>query len=120
MPSRRNVLLAGAAAIAASWGLWRASAGAGEKKTFEITRTDEEWRRILTPQQFRVLREHGTERPFTSPLNDNKAAGVYACAGCDLPLYPSATKYDSGTGWPSFWAAIDDKNIGTSVDYFIG
>ena len=85
---------------------------------FEITRTPEEWRELLTPQQYRVLREEGTERAFTSPLNDNKEAGLYHCAGCDNPLYSSETKYDSRTGWPSFWDALEG-HVGTSVDYYL-
>jgi len=74
--------------------------------SFEITKTEEEWRAILTPEQFQVLRQAGTERPFTSPLLDEHGEGTFACAGCDLPLYSSETKYDSRTGWPSFWAPI--------------
>ncbi len=123
MQSRRTLLLAGtAAALVGAWAFTRPSAKAkqAKAKTFEITRTDEEWRKILTEQQFQVLRKHGTERPFTSPLNDNKAAGLYHCAGCDLPLYSSKTKYDSRTGWPSFWAAVDDNAVGTTTDYLIG
>jgi len=76
-------------------------------ETFEITKTDAEWRSMLTPEQFRVLRKHGTERAGTSPLDKQYARGTYACAGCDLPLFKSDTKFDSGTGWPSFWAPID-------------
>ena len=76
-------------------------------ETFEITKTDAEWRTVLTPEQFRVLRKHGTERAGTSPLDKQYARGTYACAGCDLPLFKSDTKFDSGTGWPSFWAPID-------------
>ena len=76
--------------------------------TFEFTLTEEEWRARLSPEAYAVLREEDTERPFTSPLNDEKREGVFACAGCDLPLFDSATKYDSGTGWPSFYAPIDD------------
>ncbi len=82
---------------------------------FEVTKSDEEWRRILTPEQYSVLREHGTERAWTSPLDNEKRAGTYACAGCDNPLFSSATKFDSGTGWPSFWAPIEGA-IGTSQD----
>lgn len=89
------------------------TAGADEQKAaseaagrFEVTRTKEEWRKILTPQQFRVLREHDTERPRSSPLNDEHRAGTYHCAGCDLALYSSGTKFESGTGWPSFFEAI--------------
>ncbi len=70
-------------------------------------RTDEDWRKTLTPEQFRVLRKHGTERAGTSPLNAEKREGTFVCAGCGQPLYRSDTKFESGTGWPSFWAPID-------------
>ncbi len=83
--------------------------------SFEITRSDAEWRKILSAEQFAVLRNHGTERPWTSPLNKEYGRGTYACAGCELPLFSSDTKFDSGTGWPSFWAPIEGA-IGTSVD----
>jgi peptide-methionine (R)-S-oxide reductase len=82
---------------------------------FEITKTDDEWKKILTPEQFAVLREHATERPFTSPLNDEKRKGTFSCAGCDLALFVSDTKFDSGTGWPSFYDIIP-KAIGTQQD----
>lgn len=82
---------------------------------FEIMRTDEEWRRILTSAQYRVLRREGTERAGSSPLNWEKRAGTFLCAGCDLPVYSSNTKFDSGTGWPSFWEAIEGA-VGTSTD----
>ena len=82
---------------------------------FEITKSPEEWRKILTPEQFYVLRQHGTERAGTSPLGKNYAAGTYDCAGCDLPLFSSETKFNSGTGWPSFFKPIDNA-VGTSVD----
>ena len=85
---------------------------------FEVTLTEEEWRARLSPEAYAVLREEDTERPFTSPLNDEKRAGVYACAGCDLPLFDSAAKYDSGTGWPSFFQPIDDA-IRTKSDISI-
>ncbi len=85
------------------------------QEQFEITRTDEEWRQTLTPEQFRVLRQHGTERAGTSPLDKNYEPGTYVCAGCDLPLFTSETKFNSGTGWPSFYAPIDGA-IATSVD----
>jgi peptide-methionine (R)-S-oxide reductase len=89
----------------------------GSKNVIEkITKTDEEWKKALTPEQYHVLRDHGTERAFTSPLNNNKQKGVYACAACGLTLFSSDTKFDSGTGWPSFWAPIDPKHVGTSVD----
>ncbi len=82
---------------------------------FEITKTKAEWRKELTPAEFDVLREHQTERPFSSPLDKLFTSGTYSCAGCSLPLYSSDTKFDSGTGWPSFYAPLDNA-IGTSVD----
>ncbi|MEG6509379.1 peptide-methionine (R)-S-oxide reductase MsrB [Methyloligella sp. 2.7D] len=81
-------------------------ASLAKTKEFEVTHSKEEWKELLTPTQYYVLREEGTERPFTSPLNDEKRKGTFACAGCDLPLFSSDTKFDSGTGWPSFWAPI--------------
>jgi peptide-methionine (R)-S-oxide reductase len=74
--------------------------------TEPLKRSNEEWKKILAPAQYNVLREEGTERPFSSPLNDEKRPGVFVCAGCSLPLFTSAMKYDSGTGWPSFFTAI--------------
>jgi peptide-methionine (R)-S-oxide reductase len=101
------------AAIAGAFAL-RGSTAASNGK-FEVTKSAEQWRRILTPQQFYVLREHGTERAGTSPLDHEKRKGTYHCAGCDLPVYSSAAKYDSGTGWPSFWKPLPNA-IGTSAD----
>ncbi|HRD77962.1 MAG TPA: peptide-methionine (R)-S-oxide reductase MsrB [Hyphomicrobiaceae bacterium] len=88
---------------------------ADPSKTFEVTKTDEEWQRLLSKEAFYVLRKHGTERAFTSPLDKTYSAGMYNCAGCDLPLFASDTKYDSGTGWPSFWKPLDNA-IGTKTD----
>jgi peptide-methionine (R)-S-oxide reductase len=87
---------------------------------FEIMKTEEEWRKILTPEQFAVLRKHGTERAGTSPLEANDAQGTYLCAGCALELFPSETKFHSGTGWPSFWKPLDNS-VETSEDnsYFM-
>ena len=85
-------------------------------EVFEVTKTEEEWRQALTPQQFHVLREKGTERPRSSPLDHEYGEGRYHCAGCDLPLFTSKTKFDSGTGWPSFYAPIDNAVV-TSVDF---
>jgi len=82
---------------------------------FEVSYADEEWRQRLTPAQYDVLRQHGTERAGTSPLNQEKRAGTYHCAGCELPLFSSETKYESGTGWPSFWQPLDNA-IGTAED----
>lgn len=83
--------------------------------TYEVTKTEAEWKRILTPEQFRVLRQKGTERAGTSPLNKEHRKGTFVCAGCALPLYKSTTKFESGTGWPSFYAPIANA-IRTSED----
>ncbi len=85
------------------------------KETFEITKTEEEWRQILTPEQYRVLREHGTERPGSCALDKQYGEGTYVCAGCDLPLFTSGPKFNSGTGWPSFFAPIEGA-VDTTVD----
>ena len=82
---------------------------------FEIVKSDEEWRRELTSEQYAVLRRRETERPWISPLNKEHRPGTYLCAGCGLPLFSSNTKFESGTGWPSFWAPIDGA-IKTSED----
>lgn len=82
---------------------------------FEVSKTEEEWRKTLTPEQFHVLRKHGTERAGTSPLDKNNADGTYVCAGCGSPLFTSSTKFNSGTGWPSFYEPIEGA-IATSVD----
>ncbi|CAA2141774.1 Peptide methionine sulfoxide reductase MsrB [Hyphomicrobium sp. ghe19] len=84
-------------------------------ETFEITKSDDEWKKELTPEQFNVLRQQGTERAGTSPLDQNDAAGTYDCAGCDLALFSSATKFHSGTGWPSFWKPLDNA-VATTTD----
>ena len=86
-------------------------------EVFEVTHTDDEWRQLLKPNQYAVLRHESTERPFTSPLNDEHRAGRFACAGCALELFSSTTKFDSGTGWPSFWQplpkAVAERRDGT-------
>ncbi len=109
---RRSFLMAASAAALSTPQVARAKSA----PAFEVTKTDAEWRAQLTDMQYRVLRKEATERPFTSPLNDEKRRGMYHCAGCDLPLYSSRTKYDSGTGWPSFWRA-ERNAIGTKADY---
>jgi len=81
-----------------------------------VVKTPEEWRKTLTPEQFNILREEGTERPYSSPLNNEKRKGTFVCAACDLPLFKSDTKYDSGTGWPSFYAPIPGAVL-TKVDF---
>ena len=86
------------------------NANQGQTNTVNIEKlelSDEEWKQRLTPEQYKVLRKEGTERPYTSPLNREYGEGTYVCAGCELPLFTSETKYDSGTGWPSFWASIE-------------
>jgi peptide-methionine (R)-S-oxide reductase len=98
---------------------WRSGGANAATETFEVNYTPEEWRKILTPEQYAVLREEDTERPYTSPLNDEKRAGTFTCAGCDLPLYLSETKFESGTGWPSFYAPIDDA-VRISQDWTFG
>ena len=86
-----------------------------EPAVFEVSHSDAEWRQLLTPQQYYVLREQGTERAGTSPLNGEKRKGTFVCAGCELALFSSETKYESGTGWPSFWAPIRGA-VGTHTD----
>jgi peptide-methionine (R)-S-oxide reductase len=116
MISRRNLGKVGVlAALAGLAGGQRILAGGGKEKTFEITKSDEEWKRILTKEQYYVLRQHGTEYAFSSPLDKNYAPGTYHCAGCDLPLFSSETKFNSGTGWPSFWQPLENA-VGTSED----
>ncbi len=83
-----------------------------------LVRTEAEWSDLLEPAQHHVLRKEGTERPFTSPLNDERRDGVYACVACDLPLFTSAMKFDSGTGWPSFFTTIPGA-FGTKLDFFL-
>ena len=82
----------------------------------KIQKSEEEWQDELTPEQYRVTRMKGTERPFSGEYNDNKEEGVYRCVACDAPLFSSDTKYDSGSGWPSFWAPLDDSNVETEED----
>ncbi len=98
--NRRRAILSTVA-----FGLAAGSLRAAEGK-FEVTRTEAEWRQRLTPAEFSVMRKEGTERAYTSPLNDEKRDGTFHCKGCDLPLYSSETKYDSGTGWPSFYQSL--------------
>ena len=86
------------------------------EKIDKVVKTEGEWRKLLTPAQFSVLRKEGTEPPFTSPLNNEKRKGTFVCAGCELPLFESKTKYDSGTGWPSFYQGIAGR-VETTVDH---
>lgn len=118
--SRRRLLAASAVLGAALPFVSACGASPAAAKSFPKGRTDAAWRKLLTREQYYVLREAGTERAFTSPLNSEKRKGTFVCAGCANPLYASATKYDSGTGWPSFWQAIDKGAVGTSTDYLLG
>lgn len=121
MTTRRDLLSTSAAVLTVlTAGLIpRRAPAAGTGEVFEIHYTDAEWRTRLTPQQYAVLRQKGTERPGTSPLNNEKRPGIYACAGCALPLFSSRTKFDSGTGWPSFWQPLDQA-VGTHQDHSYG
>ena len=118
MQDRRTILMVVTGGLMAFLGLrWfdRGDAAAEVKKTFEIDKPDTEWRKQLTPEQYGVLRAHGTERPGSSPLNREKRKGTFVCAACELPLFASDTKYESGTGWPSFWQPLPDA-VGTTTD----
>jgi peptide-methionine (R)-S-oxide reductase len=121
MMQRRNFVLAGGSALAllAAYRIFGFPSASRAAETFEVTHSDAEWRAMLTPAQYGVLRQQGTERPFSSPLDHEKRTGMFACAGCDLPLFSSKTKYDSQTGWPSFWQPLDDA-IATSDDNMFG
>ena len=113
MLTRRQFTSAGIGATLAAGAVARAAAE--EKAMFEITKTPAEWKKVLSEDQYYVLREHGTERAGTSPLDKKYDPGVYNCAACDLPLFSSEAKFDSGTGWPSFYAPLDSA-VGTSSD----
>ena len=111
----RRAFLVGGCSAAVLAGLWWSERGSADAGAFEVTRTEEEWKRILTPAAFKVMRHHGTERPFTSPLNAEKRKGTFSCAGCGLALFASETKFESGTGWPSFFKPLANA-VATSSD----
>ena len=121
--TRRRLLLGGLAAFAGFgvFGPRRATsrAAADDGAYFEIMHSEAEWKLLLTPEQYAVLRRQGTERAFSSPLNHEKRAGVFACAGCALALFASSTKFDSGTGWPSFWRPLP-KAVDETADSTFG
>lgn len=104
---RRFLTLAGAGAVASSTLLACTSEPAAAAERFEVVKTDAQWRAQLGAAAYGVLRHENTERPYSSPLNDEHRAGTFACKGCALPLFASRTKFDSGTGWPSFWAPVN-------------
>jgi len=117
--------LGGVAALALTSTKGYAVLGFGKKdnqksdKTFSYTLTDQEWQNKLTSEQYRVLRKDGTERAGSSALNNVKEAGIFHCAGCEHPLFDSATKFESGTGWPSFYQPLNDAAVGTSTDHHL-
>ena len=115
MISRRAVLFAGTSLAGFAAMSWRSDMSVSAEQAFEVTKTDAEWQRLLNKAQYDVLRKHGTERAGTSPLNQEKRKGTFVCAGCDLPLFSSETKYESGTGWPSFYQPLPNA-IGTKSD----
>lgn len=120
MATRRHFLLTGGAAVAALAVFPRVSPRAATTaETFEIAYDDAQWRARLSPAQYDILRREGTERPFTSPLNDEHREGAFACAGCDLSLFSSHSKFDSHTGWPSFWTPLA-KAVAERVDRTFG
>jgi peptide-methionine (R)-S-oxide reductase len=114
--TRRQFLGTAVAAVAlAPVVAWLTRPAGAVPGAFPVTRTDQEWRALLAPAQYRVLREQGTERAFSSPLDDEKRRGTFSCRGCTHPLFSSAAKFDSGTGWPSFWQPLP-LGVATSVD----
>jgi peptide-methionine (R)-S-oxide reductase len=125
--NRRNFLIstvtAGAVAglstwsLAASWGQQRTGNNRSKAKGVEkVTKTDAEWKQILTPEQYQITREKGTERPFSSPLNNIHEKGTFECVACGLPLFSSKAKFDSGSGWPSFYEPIEKENVREETD----
>ena len=120
MITRRRLLTGGGAlALAASIGPTRWMAATETAAVFPVAHSDEEWRKLLTSDQYAVLRQSATEYPFTSPLLGEHRRGNFACAGCDLDLFSSTTKFESGTGWPSFWAPVENA-VGTVEDRSYG
>jgi peptide-methionine (R)-S-oxide reductase len=124
MITRRHVLLGGGALGLAGLSAWAAqgtdaSVTAASAEVFPVMHSSEEWRKLLTPKQYAVLREGDTEMPFTSALLNEHRAGMFACAGCDLDLFSSTTKYDSRTGWPSFWTPLE-RAVEVSSDRSFG
>jgi peptide-methionine (R)-S-oxide reductase len=115
--SRRTAI--GTAGMTLASGVLWLRTGAAEAQRFPVTLTDAEWRKKLSPAAYQTLRHEATERPFTSPLNDEHRGGTFVCAGCALPLFSSATKFDSGTGWPSFYRPLANA-VATRADSTLG
>lgn len=114
MSDRRRFLLRSFQAAAATAMFARGAKAAAAEAAFEVSHTEAEWKKLLTPRQFEILRQGATERPGASPLNSEHRTGRFSCAGCQLELFSSATKFDSGTGWPSFWKPLDRAVIARS------
>lgn len=110
------VTLSRLSTVSATFGQDDKSKSTGSKGIKKVIKTDAEWKQLLTPEQYEVTRLKGTERPFTSPLNEIHEQGIFECVACDLPLFSSKNKFDSGTGWPSFWAPIDKENVQQQSD----
>ena len=111
----RRAWLVGGGSVAVLAALWWMRDDRADAATFEVVKSDEEWKRLLSPAAYKVLRHEATERPYSSPLNKEHRKGTFACAGCELPLFSSETKFESGTGWPSFYKPLPDA-VGTSTD----
>jgi peptide-methionine (R)-S-oxide reductase len=116
---RRRAVILGLGGGAATLMLAACGASPADAETFAVQLTDAQWRRKLSPQAYAVLRTEATERPFSSPLDREKRPGVFTCAGCSQPLFSSKTKFDSGTGWPSFWAPLKGS-VGIRRDFSLG
>ncbi|HVG47709.1 MAG TPA: peptide-methionine (R)-S-oxide reductase MsrB [Rubellimicrobium sp.] len=117
--SRRDLLVGSAALLALGGLVFRPGASRAAEGSFPFQLTDAEWRARLAPETYAVLREEGTERPFSSPLNDEHRAGIFACAGCAQPLFDASAKFDSGTGWPSFFEPLPGA-VAQSPDTTLG
>ncbi|MGB3471710.1 MAG: peptide-methionine (R)-S-oxide reductase MsrB [Erythrobacter sp.] len=120
LPDTRRSFLGTAVTVTALPLLAGCGSSPAQAKSFRISKTPAQWRQKLTKAEYYVLRDAGTERAYTSPLDKEKRKGTFVCAGCGNRLYSSAHKYDSGTGWPSFYKAIEKGAVGTSTDYKIG
>lgn len=116
MLSRRNLAISALGLLFAGLSARKGQAAQSGAQTFDVVKSEAQWRQDLTPQQFEVLRKHGTERPRSSPLDKTYAEGEYRCAGCGQPLFSSAAKFNSGTGWPSFYEPLENA-IGSSTDF---
>jgi peptide-methionine (R)-S-oxide reductase len=118
--TRRFLLTSSAIGLTAWLGSSRFVAVSAPAEDFPVVHTDAEWRKLLTPAQYAVLRQSATERPFSSLLLNEHRPGVFACVGCDHGLFSSETKFESGTGWPSFWSPLAENAVGKTRDTALG